>query len=910
MSGASAELGPYSVVEETERGSLCSLERPDNFPGEAKSIAAQGATMFRTINQPNSHFRVLTRNRNDGRKYPELVLDKELVGGRARNSLTLTALDGGLRLGMGLSRLKTQHNITVLVSDVNDNAPAFTQASYTLRVRENKQPRPATSAPSAPQNRRRRQRPGHLLAAAPADPPCPGLPRVHNADNGHLFARVPRGRRRPRLAAAERRRWCAALVLRTAQNTSAALHRAVPGGRAVPGTKVVGGRDAGQNAWLPYQLLKATEPGCSGVAHNGEKTPTHERAPQTELRTMPTQPPGGLSGPDKLTTHLRRQNSSEPSRPSNQHTHLQGGHRASHFEYPDTVASPNGQQRKDGRCRASRQTVAKGTSSSDDRPTTIKDGSKGVVSRVVASDWSGRSSQPPAVSSPEETEAGFLRLSTVRYMVVALASSVVDLIILMMVFSARSASVTAAASDGHARSQAPPLTGRRRRAWGGQVARHSVNGDRELVARGARVVCDDNKTTLAPDSSRLGIAPNEKLDREKLVWAHRALEKQAEYNITITTNITVWCPTSRQRPLHPGLLHPAGPQENNSPALHIGTVSATDTDAGANAQVTYSLLPPADPTCPCLPRVHQRRQGHLFPAVLDYEALRAFELRVGGPPTALAAASSQALVRVLVEDDNDNAPFVLVPAAETPGALPRAAAQGGRAGYMVWTKVGGGWKGDAGRNAWLAKAFYGPRRVHATNLVTRLAGSAALGSSSVQGAEVFLQRGTARRARCRFRLAAQRRRAAVGGAHAELRRRAGPRIARDRRANRWPLSALMDTREARGQLGDLALARPSVSVALTVPMCRAGRCCSRGPAGGGVVVDVGHQHCYVVLRFQPGSPHVCDSDGDVVLCLAFSLFPVQFLICEQIPSLRIQEQVLFVIIRDHPGSSCNQLPVP
>uniref|UniRef100_A0A8C5LFY3 Protocadherin beta 21 n=1 Tax=Jaculus jaculus TaxID=51337 RepID=A0A8C5LFY3_JACJA len=34
--------------------------------------------------------------------------------------------------------------------------------------------------------------------------------------------------------------------------------------------------------------------------------------------------------------------------------------------------------------------------------------------------------------------------------------------------------------------------------------------------------------------------------------------------------------------------------ENNSPGLHIGTVSATDTDSGTNAQITYSLLPPQE----------------------------------------------------------------------------------------------------------------------------------------------------------------------------------------------------------------------------------------------------------------------------------------------------------------------------
>ncbi|XP_014649436.1 PREDICTED: protocadherin beta-4-like [Ceratotherium simum simum] len=61
----------------------------------------------------------------------EGALDRE---SRAEYNITITVTD------MGSPRLKTEHSITVLVSDVNDNAPAFTQTSYTLRVRENNSP--------------------------------------------------------------------------------------------------------------------------------------------------------------------------------------------------------------------------------------------------------------------------------------------------------------------------------------------------------------------------------------------------------------------------------------------------------------------------------------------------------------------------------------------------------------------------------------------------------------------------------------------------------------------------------------------------------------------------------------------------------------------------------------------------
>ncbi|XP_008579210.1 PREDICTED: protocadherin beta-2-like [Galeopterus variegatus] len=59
------------------------------------------------------------------------ALDRET---RSEYNVTITVTD------LGTPRLKTEHSITVQVSDVNDNAPAFTQTSYTLFVRENNSP--------------------------------------------------------------------------------------------------------------------------------------------------------------------------------------------------------------------------------------------------------------------------------------------------------------------------------------------------------------------------------------------------------------------------------------------------------------------------------------------------------------------------------------------------------------------------------------------------------------------------------------------------------------------------------------------------------------------------------------------------------------------------------------------------
>uniref|UniRef100_A0A2K5DJZ4 Protocadherin beta 14 n=1 Tax=Aotus nancymaae TaxID=37293 RepID=A0A2K5DJZ4_AOTNA len=192
-------------------------------------------------------------------------------------------------------------------------------------------------------------------------------------------------------------------------------------------------------------------------------------------------------------------------------------------------------------------------------------------------------------------------------------------------------------------------------------------------------------------------------------------EIRNEYNITITVtdlgtpslkteyNITVRVSdVNDNAPAFTQTSYTLFVPENNSPALHIGSVSATDRDSGTNAQVTYSLLPPQDPHLPLASLVSiNADNGHLFALrSLDYEALQAFEFRVGATDRGSPALSSEALVRVLVLDANDNSPFVLYPlhngSAPCTELVPRAA----EPGYLV-TKVVAV-DGDSGQNAWLS----------------------------------------------------------------------------------------------------------------------------------------------------------------------------------------------------------------
>ncbi|XP_060035644.1 protocadherin beta-17-like isoform X2 [Erinaceus europaeus] len=216
-------------------------------------------------------------------------------------------------------------------------------------------------------------------------------------------------------------------------------------------------------------------------------------------------------------------------------------------------------------------------------------------------------------------------------------------------------------------------------------------------------------------------------------------EKQAEYTIVITVSdlgsprlqsqhqVTVRVSdVNDNAPAFSQRAYTLRVRENNSPGLALGSVRAWDADEGANAQLSYSLLsspsasPSPSPSAPApapasAPASSGRPQqpapgalvsidadsGQLFALrALDFEALQAFEFLVGATDRGSPALSSQARVRVLVLDANDNAPFVLHPLqnGSTPCTelLPRAAG----AGYLVSKVVAV--DGDAGQNAWLS----------------------------------------------------------------------------------------------------------------------------------------------------------------------------------------------------------------
>ncbi|XP_010119492.1 PREDICTED: protocadherin beta-16-like, partial [Chlamydotis macqueenii] len=108
-------------------------------------------------------------------------------------------------------------------------------------------------------------------------------------------------------------------------------------------------------------------------------------------------------------------------------------------------------------------------------------------------------------------------------------------------------------------------------------------------------------------------------------------------------------------------------RENNVPTVLVGAVTASDADEGRHAKVTYSLAqahPAERPPCSCISV--NSENGHVFVLrPLDYEQVRQIEILVLASDMGSPPLSSNVTVRLVVVDENDNAPLVLYPSKES-----------------------------------------------------------------------------------------------------------------------------------------------------------------------------------------------------------------------------------------------------
>ncbi|XP_064314887.1 protocadherin beta-15-like [Phalacrocorax carbo] len=143
-------------------------------------------------------------------------------------------------------------------------------------------------------------------------------------------------------------------------------------------------------------------------------------------------------------------------------------------------------------------------------------------------------------------------------------------------------------------------------------------------------------------------------------------------------------------------------RENNVPTVLVGAVSAADADVGPNAKVAYSLAPahPAE-QAPCSCISVNSENGHVFVLQpLDYEHVRQIKVLVSASDAGSPPLSANVTVRLVVVDENDNAPLVLHPAQGSSPPSSELVPMSAEAGYLI-TKVVAV-DADSGQNSWLS----------------------------------------------------------------------------------------------------------------------------------------------------------------------------------------------------------------
>ncbi|XP_069510240.1 protocadherin gamma-C5-like isoform X3 [Ambystoma mexicanum] len=112
------------IYESAAPGSRFPLESAQDPDAGSNAVSGYSLTA-------NPHFSLNVKRLTEGKLFPELVLEKALDReSHEEHQLLLTAFDGGSPARSGTA------SITVLVLDINDNAPLFDQPAYKVQLRE------------------------------------------------------------------------------------------------------------------------------------------------------------------------------------------------------------------------------------------------------------------------------------------------------------------------------------------------------------------------------------------------------------------------------------------------------------------------------------------------------------------------------------------------------------------------------------------------------------------------------------------------------------------------------------------------------------------------------------------------------------------------------------------------------
>ncbi|XP_065131086.1 protocadherin gamma-A11-like isoform X6 [Paramisgurnus dabryanus] len=201
------------------------------------------------------------------------------------------------------------------------------------------------------------------------------------------------------------------------------------------------------------------------------------------------------------------------------------------------------------------------------------------------------------------------------------------------------------------------------------------------------------------------LVTDELLDREKI----------SEYNITVTatdegspsfsTNKTLNLKISDindNAPVFQRQSYTAYVMENNSPGVSVLSVKAHDKDSGNNARISYFLEDILVNGVSASTFISVNAESGEIIAVrsFDYEQTKEFNIRVKAQDGGNPPLSSNVSVKIIIQDQNDNAPQVLYPVQSGGSVVAEIVPRSADVGYLV-TKVVAV-DVDSGQNAWLS----------------------------------------------------------------------------------------------------------------------------------------------------------------------------------------------------------------
>ncbi|XP_076149188.1 protocadherin gamma-A11-like [Alosa pseudoharengus] len=239
------------------------------------------------------------------------------------------------------------------------------------------------------------------------------------------------------------------------------------------------------------------------------------------------------------------------------------------------------------------------------------------------------------------------------------------------------------------------------------IAMISVNDpDSENNGQVSCIINDNIPFAIKTTTNRFySIVTDSELDRET----------HSEYNITVTcsdegvpslssrTDLSLkMSDVNDNAPVFEKSSYEASVSENNTPGLSIYTVRAQDADWNQNARVSYILEESSNNGVPVSSYVSVNAESGVIHAVrsFDYEQIKSFTFHIKAQEGGSPPLSSNVSVKIIIQDQNDNAPQVLYPVQSSGSLVAEIVPRSADVGYLL-TKVVAV-DVDSGQNAWLS----------------------------------------------------------------------------------------------------------------------------------------------------------------------------------------------------------------